>query len=156
VRVEKERFGAFFGSLVHVIRNAIDHGFETPDVRAARSKSTPVLRLAAKVSGQEFHLTVADDGEGIDFDTLLERSRSRGFEATGVEAVFLDGVSTKDEVSSTSGRGMSAVKAETERLGGRVAVHSVRGEGSTFTFSFPVTGVSVLAPQARLEQRAAS
>jgi chemotaxis protein histidine kinase CheA len=51
---------------------------------------------------------------------------------------------------------MSAVKAETERLGGRVAVHSVRGEGSTFTFSFPVTGVSVLAPQARLEQRAAS
>ena len=158
VRVEKERFGAFFGSLVHVIRNAIDHGFETPDVRAARSKSTPVLRLAAKVSGQEFHLTVADDGEGIDFDTLLERSRSRGFEAPGVEAVFLDGVSTKDEVSSTSGRGigMSAVKAETERLGGRVAVHSVRGEGSTFTFSFPVTGVSVLAPQASLEQRAAS
>jgi two-component system, chemotaxis family, sensor kinase CheA len=158
VRVEKDRFGAFFGSLVHVIRNAIDHGLETPEVRAERRKATPVVRLAAKVSGHEFHVTVADDGSGIDFDALLARARAQGFEGTGVDALFLDGVSSKDEVSSTSGRGigMSAVKAETERLGGRVAVHSVRGEGSTFTFSFPVTGVSVLSAQPKVELLKAS
>ncbi|MHC1790243.1 ATP-binding protein [Solidesulfovibrio sp.] len=151
VFVEKESVQKFVKSLVHVIRNMIDHGIETPEDRLESGKPEQG-RIACAIgqSGSMVCLRVSDDGQGIDVAKVLHLAVSKGLVAPEQardmppEAVygllFADSFSTKDEVSALSGRGvgLSAVKAEVERLGGAVRVSSKPGHGSTFEFHFPL------------------
>jgi two-component system chemotaxis sensor kinase CheA len=144
VCVEPEVYTAFFTSLVHVVRNAMDHGIEPAERRRAQGKpETGTLRLASRLDGDRLVVTVSDDGAGVDWARVAERARAAGLPDHShellVEALFADGVSTKDEVSSVSGRGvgLAAVRAALVALGGSVRVQSQDGAGTTFEFSFP-------------------
>jgi two-component system, chemotaxis family, sensor kinase CheA len=144
VCVEPEVYTAFFTSLVHVVRNAMDHGIEPAERRRAQGKpETGTLRLASRLDGDRLVVTVSDDGAGVDWARVAERARAAGLPDHShellVEALFADGVSTKDEVSSVSGRGvgLAAVRAALVELGGSVRVESRDGSGTTFEFSFP-------------------
>lgn len=150
VRFENERWAAFWSSLVHVFRNAIDHGVEPESERIERGKaSIGRIRLRAFSEDERLVVEIEDDGRGIDLDKLAERAREAGLpnETTTdlLEAIFADGVSTKDAVSEISGRGvgMAAVKAEVEALGGKVEVESTNGRGTRLAFAFPM-GETVL------------
>ena len=134
----------FWSSFIHVIRNAIDHGIETPEERTEAGKAGGgTVTLRTLVEGGEFIVEVADDGRGIDWDKIRTKASSLGLPATEtsdlVEALFSDGVSSRDEVSETSGRGvgMSAVRQACLERGGRVEVQTTLGEGTRFRFCFP-------------------
>lgn len=142
------------GELIHVVRNALDHGIETPEVRKAAGKQErAVLRLASEIShdGKTLAFEVSDDGRGIDWDKIRAKAREQGLpngtQKDLVNALFASGVSTADVVSDISGRGvgMSAVRAACVSLGGNVEVHSVAGKGTRFLFKIPTPhGVKVL------------
>jgi two-component system chemotaxis sensor kinase CheA len=139
-----------FVPLLHIVRNAIDPGIEPPSERAARGKP-PVATLQIRASRQSdrIHLEVSDDGAGIDVDRVREVARQRGLvaedalqamtEADIMDLVFAPGFSTAAKVTDVSGRGvgMDAVRSAVERIGGRVAVESRRGHGTTVRLSLP-------------------
>jgi HPt (histidine-containing phosphotransfer) domain-containing protein len=144
VHVEPGVYAAFFTSLVHVVRNAVDHGIESVERRRAQGKpETATLALSSRLDAGRLVVTVTDDGAGVDWAKLAERARAAGLPDHShellVEALFADGVSTRDQVSSVSGRGvgLAAVRAALLELGGSVRVHSQDGRGTTFEFSFP-------------------
>lgn len=143
IRVDGDRFRPFFASLAHIVRNAVDHGLETPDERAGVGKSVHgLLRLKAK-GGAALTLELADDGKGIDWSRVAAKAAAAGLpNATQeqlVDALFSDGVSTKDEVSETSGRGigLAQVKESVLALNGKLTVLSDVGKGTTFRFELP-------------------
>jgi len=136
---------------VHVFRNMIDHGIETPEERlAAGKREFGLIQCKIRQSGNELTLSVSDDGRGIDAAKVLRVAESKGLIAPGQGGLmtaeeiygllFMDSLSTKDEVSALSGRGvgLSAVKAEVERLGGTIEVGSKPGRGSRFKFHLPL------------------
>ncbi len=142
----------FWSSFVHVIRNAVDHGLETPQERLASGKPAEGhVSFATRIDRDRFIVSVSDDGGGIDWQKLSEVASQKGLPANSkaelVEVMFADGVSTVDQISDTSGRGvgMAAVRASCERLGGNIKVDSVEGEGTTFHFDFPLDS---MAPEA--------
>ncbi|MEO1232604.1 MAG: ATP-binding protein, partial [Myxococcota bacterium] len=142
LRVPKEPLARFWANLVHVIRNAVDHGLETPAERAATGKPlVPMLHLRASAEPRgTVVIEVSDDGRGVDFDTLEIKARSRGLgQVERHELLFLEGLSSADAVTQTSGRGvgMGAVRAVVEERGGHIEVESERGRGTTFRFCFP-------------------
>jgi len=129
---------------VHLVRNAVDHGLETLSDRVALGKGVGTLTFTTKVTGDQLELCIADDGRGIDLERLVAVARARGLVVRdGVEAMFLDGISSRDEVTDLSGRGvgMAAVKAATEAMGGRLSVDTRAGVGTTFRFMLPLIGV---------------
>uniref|UniRef100_I2Q6M3 histidine kinase n=1 Tax=Desulfovibrio sp. U5L TaxID=596152 RepID=I2Q6M3_9BACT len=151
VFVEKEIIQKFVKSLVHVIRNMIDHGIETPEERLeAGKREQGRIECAIKQSDNMVSLSLSDDGRGIDVTKVLRLALAKGLvspeqgqdmpreDVYGL--LFADSFSTKEEVSALSGRGvgLSAVKAEVERLGGSIQVGSTPGQGSTFKFLFPL------------------
>ncbi len=147
VSVDPERFSPFLRSLVHVVRNAIDHGVEPIEARlAAQKSSTAHLCFEAQLVGSgrtgSLRVVIADDGRGIDFTRVAERAQQLGLptatHAELVRALFHDGLSTRAEVTQLSGRGvgLAAVLAETEALGGAVDVE-VHG-GTRFLFTLPL------------------
>jgi signal transduction histidine kinase len=144
LRLDGERWGPFFSAFVHVVRNAVDHGVEPPEARAAAGKpARPTLRLIARSEGTTLILRIADDGPGIDWERLAAKAANHGL-AHGtrqeLEAVlFADGISTREEITLVSGRGvgMAAVKDATLALGGRIVVDSTPGQGTAFEFRFP-------------------
>lgn len=151
LRVEPQRFTPFLRTLVHVVRNAIDHGLERPEERVAKGKSpTGALRIEAHRARGGTEVCIGDDGAGIDFEKLKQRALERRMPANThdelVDALFADGVSTRDEVSETSGRGvgLSAVLAECRRLGGQVSVEN--DHGARFRFWFPDQPTLVVVP----------
>jgi two-component system chemotaxis sensor kinase CheA len=138
--------------LVHIFRNAVDHGIERPEVRLAAGKpEVGTISVDARRAKDVIHIAVSDDGAGLD----LERLRARAVEAGVVVAdlaedlpagevaslIFQPGLSTADAVSDVSGRGvgMDAVRATVEALGGRVDVRTERGLGTTMTLVVPIT-----------------
>ena len=136
--------------LVHVIRNAIDHGLENPDARSAAGKPRQgTVRLSAAHEGAEVAITVSDDGAGLDTDRIRQKAVDSGLippDATLPEAevnrlIFHPGFSTAQEVSAISGRGvgMDVVSRTMDSLRGRIDVASQRGEGSTITLRLPLT-----------------
>ncbi|MER2564791.1 MAG: ATP-binding protein [Myxococcaceae bacterium] len=144
LRFDRERWTPFFSSLVHLVRNAVDHGLETLSDRVALGKGVGTLTFTTKVTGDQLELCIADDGRGIDLERLVAVARARGLVVRdGVEAMFLDGISSRDEVTDLSGRGvgMAAVKAATEAMGGRLSVDTRAGVGTTFRFMLPLIGV---------------
>lgn len=138
------RWASLWSVLVHVVRNAVDHGIDPPDERAARGKpATPRLRLSASVEAGRLFVRVEDDGRGIDWARVAERAAQRGLPSSTrealVRALLAPDFSTRDEVTTTSGRGagLAAVDEEVRDLGGSIQVDSVDGAGCTWTFDFP-------------------
>lgn len=141
---------SLFEPLLHVLRNALDHGVESPTARAAAGKpASAVIRLAASRQGEHVVIEVSDDGGGVDVDRVRAVAQQRGV-ASGealeamdeqdiVDLIFAPGFSTSTQVTSLSGRGvgMDAVRAAVERLGGRVRIDSRRGAGTTIRFDLP-------------------
>ena len=136
--------------LVHLVRNSIDHGIESPEVRKAAGKpETGTVNLNAYHQGGNIIIEIKDDGAGLNIEKILSKAVERGLvnadeeisEEKIYDLLFQAGFSTADVVSDVSGRGvgMDVVKRNIQSLGGSVDVKSVRGEGSTFTIRLPLT-----------------
>lgn len=136
--------------LMHIIRNAIDHGLETPvERREAGKPEKGTICLWAAQKGNHVVIEVKDDGRGIDPDRVLRKAVARGLVADGQELsraeihdlLFLPGFSTRDEVSDLSGRGvgMDVVKSNITQLSGMVELGSEVGAGTTMTITLPIT-----------------
>jgi two-component system chemotaxis sensor kinase CheA len=148
----------FWSSLVHVVRNAIDHGIESPDEREAAGKPRAGHLFLNVKRGVDGALAVAilDDGRGMNFAKLADRARRmhlpHASEAELLLAVFADGLSTHDEVTELSGRGvgLGAVRSACQDVGGSLYVQSGVG-GTSFSFVFPASALTVPtgAPPAR-------
>jgi two-component system, chemotaxis family, sensor kinase CheA len=138
-------------SLVHLVRNAIDHGIELPDERLRRGKPAEgTIRLTGHARSPNFEITVTDDGRGLDLEHLRRRVRERGIdfdEADLARAVFLPGVSTAQSVTNLSGRGvgLDVVRSEVEAMSGSVEVSSTPDRETTFTLTFPLTSTTMRA-----------
>jgi two-component system, chemotaxis family, sensor kinase CheA len=141
-----DRYSAFLRSLVHVFRNAVDHGLETPEERESAGKAEEgAIVCAVRNRGEWVEIEIKDDGRGIDRAILEEkllaagRSQSDVSRLTLAGLVFIQGLSSRDEASDISGRGvgLAAVKHELDVLGGSVMVDSSAGEGTLFRFRFP-------------------
>ncbi len=145
VRADRSVLHALKDPLTHLMRNAIVHGIETADGRrdagkAARGRVTVALVLR----GRSMHVSISDDGRGIDERAVGERARAMGLTAPGEDATLMTlltrpGLSTAAQVTELSGRGMglSIVHEAVRRLGGYVEVSSTPGTGTTFTLSVP-------------------
>jgi two-component system, chemotaxis family, sensor kinase CheA len=137
--------------LVHILRNAIDHGVEIPAIRAEAGKQeTGTVKLSARYEGNEILILVEDDGAGIDRDVILAKAEEKGILKVAPETmsdrdvfalIFEPGFSTAAVVTDISGRGvgMDVVKKNIEKLKGRVTIDSVLGRGSRFTLRIPLT-----------------
>lgn len=138
--------------LVHLVRNAVDHGVETTDERLASNKpAKAIVTLSASQVGDHIYIEISDDGKGMRPDVIRAKAVEKGVidaetansldDRQSLHLVFLPGFSTKDEISSVSGRGvgMDVVKTNISRLNGKIDVISVPGQGSTFTISLPLT-----------------
>ncbi len=136
--------------LTHMIRNAIDHGLEKPEDRAAAGKPAEgVVRLTAAHRSGRIVIEVSDDGAGINRSRVKAIAVERGLIAPDAvlsdeetdNLIFMAGFSTATEVSNISGRGvgMDVVRRSIQALGGRISITSRPGEGSTFTMSLPLT-----------------
>jgi len=136
--------------LEHMLRNALTHGIEPPQARAAAGKpETGRVQVHLRQESNEIVLTVADDGAGIDTARLHSKAVERGLLAADAtpdagaltQLIFASGLSTADGVTELAGRGigMDVVKNEVTAIGGRVDVESAPGQGTTFTVYLPLT-----------------
>ncbi len=136
--------------LTHMIRNSIDHGLESPDIREANGKSrTGTVHLSAAHRSGRIVIEVADDGKGIDRPRVMQKAVEKGLVQAGAtlsdeeidNLIFLPGFSTADKISNISGRGvgMDVVRRNITSLGGRIGVYSTPGQGSRFVLSLPLT-----------------
>ena len=136
--------------LIHMIRNAIDHGIEMPNVRQERGKPVQgAVWLKAFYQGGNIVIEIKDDGNGLDKDRLLAKAVEKGIaraDASMTEneifgLIFAAGFSTAEKVTNLSGRGvgMDVVRRNIEKLRGKIAIQSKLGQGSTFSISVPLT-----------------
>ncbi|MDD2700184.1 MAG: chemotaxis protein CheA [Sideroxydans sp.] len=138
--------------LVHLVRNAVDHGVETVEERRAAGKpEKSMVELAARQEGDHILITITDDGKGMRPEVIRNKAVEKGLitneiantldENQCLELVFLPGFSTKDEISSVSGRGvgMDVVKTNIQKLNGSIQIQSEPGKGSIFSISLPLT-----------------
>jgi two-component system chemotaxis sensor kinase CheA len=136
--------------LMHIVRNAIDHAIEPIEERLAALKEPEgCIRIEAYQRGNHVVIATGDDGKGIDRDSLRERAESLGIVSPGdslsdkevLDLVFVPGLSTRSEVSETSGRGvgMDVVRANVTALGGAVDIESIPGQGTTVSMTLPIT-----------------
>ena len=136
--------------LVHLLRNSIDHGIESPEVRAARGKNPEGrIELSAEHSGGEVLIRIIDDGAGIDPERIRAKAVEKGLIAHDtlisdkdtLMLIFAPGFSTAEKITSVSGRGvgMDVVKRNIDALRGRVSLESVPGGGTTVSVRIPLT-----------------
>lgn len=144
-RLPHPRFRPLLGGLIHAVRNAIDHGLETPaERRVAGKPEVGRLELSCTVSPAGMSLAVRDDGRGIDWRRIAGKASALGLPtattADLVEALFHHGVSSKEEAGELSGRGvgMGALRDICRELGGDVAVETAAGVGTTLVFTVPL------------------
>ncbi|MEO1524168.1 MAG: ATP-binding protein [Planctomycetota bacterium] len=142
--MSEECFAEFWPTMVHLMRNAVDHGIETPAERLATNKSEHgVLLLEAGVANGWLELRIIDDGKGIDWEKVRSQAVKRGIMVDTKErlsdALFADGFSTKEQAAELSGRGvgLSTVREAAEKLGGGISVFSETGRGTTFVIRLP-------------------
>jgi two-component system, chemotaxis family, sensor kinase CheA len=139
--------------LLHLVRNAIDHGIEAPAERARRGKPEEgMVRVHAELEGGRLTVTVSDDGAGVDEDAVRAALRSRGRQVgagrdTLAAALLRGGFSTRREASAISGRGvgLDLVRSAVERIGGSLHLEWRAGEGSHFTLECPPTPANIRA-----------
>jgi two-component system, chemotaxis family, sensor kinase CheA len=150
VRLDKSLADAMADPLLHIVRNAVDHGVETPAERRAAGKGERAgVRLEAAAEGSRVRLTVADDGRGLDPLRVARAAQERGIVEPGtvltkeqaMRLIFRPGFSTAASVSSVSGRGvgLDVVERAVELAGGELRVASEEGAGMTFVVSLPTT-----------------
>jgi two-component system chemotaxis sensor kinase CheA len=138
--------------LVHMLRNAVDHGLESPEERAAAGKDpVGVIQLSARHAGNSVVIEVRDDGKGIDPAALRASVVRKGLmdqaaaealsDQEAIDLIFLPGFSTAAKTTDVSGRGvgMDAVRTAITDLNGEVTIHSALGQGSVFTIRLPLT-----------------
>lgn len=133
--------------LLHLVRNAVDHGLESPEARAAAGKAaTGRVSVTAAQWGDQVEVVVADDGGGLDYDALRRVARERKMAEPGDEhgltdLIFLPGLSTSSAVTSVSGRGvgLDVVKSRLEGLHATIDVESAPGQGTRFVMTVPLT-----------------
>ncbi len=136
--------------LTHLVRNSVDHGIETPEVRLLSGKpEAGEVHLNAYHKGGSIVIEISDDGAGLDTEKILQKAIDRGIvdeeeelsESRIHELIFHPGFSTADEVSDISGRGvgMDVVRKNILRLGGNIEIKSKQGQGSIFRISLPLT-----------------
>jgi len=136
--------------MMHIIRNAIDHGIESGDLRVARGKSDKgTIRISSYQKGNHVVIEIEDDGGGIDIDKVKSKAVQKGLVADvssvsdrdALDFIFLPGFSTNDSVSEVSGRGvgMDVVKNNIAAVSGMVDVETRKGEGSRFVITLPIT-----------------
>ncbi|MET0794796.1 MAG: ATP-binding protein [Polyangiaceae bacterium] len=144
LRLDPEKYAAFFSDLVHLVRNAIDHGIERPDERQALGKPRQgKMVFRAQARGSALSVEISDDGRGIDWELIAAQGAALGLpNKTAAERLAIlcrQGVTTRNEVSETSGRGvgMSAFRQRVDALQGRLEVESTRGSGTKWIISLP-------------------
>ncbi|HEX2764677.1 MAG TPA: chemotaxis protein CheA [Allosphingosinicella sp.] len=152
VDIDREMIEMIRDPLTHIVRNAIDHGIETPGQRRRAGKSeTGTLGVCARQAGNQILIEICDDGRGIDGAKLVRRAVGAGIlsaeradrltESERTSLVFEAGLSTASEVTDISGRGvgMDVVRANIERIGGLVEIESRKGEGVRLVLRVPLT-----------------
>ena len=150
--LDKNLVEALADPLVHLVRNAVDHGIETPEEREAAGKPRGgKVVLSAEQEGDHILLSISDDGKGMDADVLRAKAVEKGLldkdaaerlnEFECYNLIFAPGFSTKTEISDVSGRGvgMDVVKTKISQLNGTVNVFSVKGQGSKIVIKVPLT-----------------
>jgi two-component system chemotaxis sensor kinase CheA len=138
--------------LVHLVRNAVDHGVESAEQRSAAGKpSKSIVQLSARQEGDHILITITDDGKGMNPEVLRNKAVQKGLitteeantlsEEQSLNLIFKPGFSTKDEVSSVSGRGvgMDVVNTNIQKLNGSIEIKSIPGKGSMFIIYLPLT-----------------
>ncbi|AFZ03018.1 hybrid sensor histidine kinase/response regulator [Calothrix sp. PCC 6303] len=155
IRLERNILEALQEPLLHLLRNAFDHGIETPEQRHASGKSdTGIIEISATHQQNRTVITVSDDGRGVNLDKVRQRALNMGLDASLLEQasekdildlIFEPGFSTREEVSNLSGRGvgMDVVRSKVKEIGGEVILDTVEGMGTSFTLSVPLS-LSVL------------
>ena len=152
VEIDREMIEVVRDPLVHLIRNAVDHGIETPAERqAAGKREIGLLQISARQTGSEIRIGIVDDGKGIDGDKLVEKAIAAGI-LTAEAAKLLNarernaliceaGLSTAKEVTAVSGRGvgMDVVRANIEKIGGSLMIDSTPGSGTRMMLNVPLT-----------------
>ena len=141
-----------FEPLVHLLRNAVDHGMEAPNIRSSAGKpETATISIEASRIGDRFLVQVIDDGRGIEPGVVRRRASEKGImppeelaalsDEQVVELIFAPGFSTTSEVSDISGRGigMDVVRSTVEQIGGKVSLQSMPGIGTTVQIDLPIT-----------------
>lgn len=144
LRLPPEWLQPFWSTMVHVVRNAIDHGLESSEERSELGKPAEGrISLSCSVVNGWLEVRMADDGRGIDWQCVREKAARNGCSVEGedalIAALFEEGFSTRDVVSDLSGRGvgLGAVRQACKDAGGSVSVSSVLGQGTEFIFRFP-------------------
>lgn len=150
VEIDKSIIEALEAPLVHMIRNTADHGIELPAARIEANKPpNGTVNISVVELPDIIELKISDDGAGIDFSAIREKGERLGLVKAGknmsdeemVNLIFMSGVSTAKKVTDVSGRGvgMDVVKRNIEKVGGKVLVSSVQGDGTEFTIKIPKT-----------------
>ncbi|MDP2275698.1 MAG: Hpt domain-containing protein [Archangium sp.] len=158
VRLDRRIVEALKDPLLHLLRNAVDHGIEPPEARVREGKpATGLLVVRVGAKGHRTVIDITDDGQGINVEAVRERAVSRGLlpraevqamtDAQVTNLIFYAGFSTAREVSALSGRGvgLDVVQEAVTRMGGTVEVHSTHGQGSHFVLELPQTIGATLA-----------
>ncbi len=178
VEIDKRVLQEMKAPLVHLVRNAIDHGIEKPSARAAANKpAAGTLTLAvSQLDGSKVEIIVSDDGAGIDVEkvkasavragTLSQEEAAALGEADALALIFDSGITTSPIITEISGRGlgMAIVREKIEKLDGRITIETARGAGTTFRIVLPVTlatfkgilvsvgGQTFVIPMAKIER----
>jgi len=156
--LDKTLLEAIKDPVTHLLRNSMDHGIESPEVRAQKGKPEEgTVWIRAFHEGGNFHLEIADDGAGIDPDRVKQKAISKGLLTTVhadkmtepeiLNLIFLPGLSTAEKVTNVSGRGvgMDVVKTNVERIGGLTKLQSGRNRGTTVSLEIPLTLATIPA-----------
>jgi two-component system chemotaxis sensor kinase CheA len=162
--IDKMVADSLYEPLVHVLRNAIDHGLETPAERLAAGKpETGIIALSAMQSGGEIQITVRDDGRGLSRDKILARARAQGLIGENEQpedqqlwkVIFQPGFSTAETVTSLSGRGvgMDVLNTAMKALRGRISIDSQLGKGTSVALVIPLSLAFLESLVMRIDQR---
>lgn len=150
-KLDQKRFGGLLNSLIHAVRNSIDHGIESPDERemAGKTKEGVITFSAEVLETNEFVIDIFDDGRGIDPNIILsaalekklitQKDKERFNDKKAFQLIFLEGFSTRGEVSEVSGRGVgvSSIKEEVRKLGGKIFFNAALGQGTRLRIVIP-------------------
>ena len=146
--VDRAIISRLYEPLVHIVRNAVAHGIESADERAALGKPAKAqILLGARLREGRVNVSVADDGRGLNHEAIAAKAKSQGLDTSGFSArdiqrlIFRPGFSTATSVSSLAGRGvgLDVVASVVQGLGGSIDVRSARGQGTVFVLDLPVT-----------------
>jgi chemotaxis protein histidine kinase CheA/ActR/RegA family two-component response regulator len=148
--VDRKVFEEVVGPLLHLVRNAVNHGVERPEVRQAAGKpSAGKILVSASYEGNQVVISVRDDGAGIDTQRIRDTAVARGWidsysqlsEKEAINLIFQPGITTAESVTEEAGRGvgLDVVRDTVNRLRGTMEVESVVGQGTVFTMKFPIS-----------------